>query len=106
MGDPQTAISYFDLGTKTSSNPDYFIYHKSNYIRELGRHEEAVEIMDHLLAQDPSRVDYIFHKTNSLRALGQQQEAYDLLMQASEMQSNNSLFTEQAEEVMGSIKKE
>lgn len=105
MKDSQTAISYFDLGSKRSSRSDFFTYQKSNFIRELSRHEEAVGIMNHLLAQDSRRVDYIFHKTNSLRALGQLQEAYDLLIQASEMQPNNSLFKEQAEEVMRSIKK-
>lgn len=89
------ALAFFDSGAK-SNNSAFFLYHKSNYLRELNQHAEAIVIMDELLAKHPTRVDYLFHKANSLRNLGEYQKAYEAMVQASKLQPQNNLFMEQA----------
>lgn len=93
--DVEQALVYFDLGAK-SNNQVFFLYHKSNYLREMNRHPEALAIMNKLLANNPTRVDYLFHKANSLRSLGKHQEAYEAMMQARRLQPENDLFLEHA----------
>lgn len=90
------ALDYFLKGASQTTTY-YFDYHRSNYLRELGRHEEAVVLMDELLAQYPDRTDFMFHKANSLRTLGRHQEAYDTMILADQTQGQNPLFKEQAE---------
>ena len=92
----EEVLEYFKLGASKIKGY-YFDYHRSNYLRELGRHEEAVILMDELLAVYPSRTDFMFHKANSLRTLGRHQEAYDTLVKAADIQPQNPLFMEQAE---------
>lgn len=92
----EEALDYFKLGASKTKGY-YFDYHRSNYLRELGRHEEAVELMDELLGTYPGRTDFMFHKANSLRTLGRHQEAYDTMIEAAEVQPQNPLFMEQAE---------
>ena len=92
----EEALEYFKTGASKTEGY-YFDYHRSNYLRELGRHEEAVELMDELLEKYPGRTDFMFHKANSLRTLERHQEAYDTMIEAAEVQPQNPLFMEQAE---------
>lgn len=89
------ALYYFDVGIKESKRPEFFLYHKSNFLREIGEHEAAINIMDELLSNDSLRVDYLFHKSNSLISLGNYDLAYEVMTIAKEIQPNNSLFEEQ-----------
>lgn len=100
LGEVDASLAYFEQGANSSPRPDFFLYHQSNYLRELGRHEEAIAIMDLLLSKEADRVDYMFHKANSLRTLGRQQEARDLLLHANDLQPANSLFKEQAQQIV------
>lgn len=100
LGEVEASLKYFEKGVSSSQRPEFFLYHQSNYLRELGRHEEAIAIMDLLLAKDKERVDYMFHKANSLRALGQQRAAHEVLLQADQLQPINTLFKEQAQQIM------
>ena len=100
LGEVKASLKYFEKGVRSSQRPEFFLYHQSNYLRELGRHEEAIAIMDLLLAKDKERVDYMFHKANSLRALGQQRAAHEVLLQADQLQPINTLFKEQAQQIM------
>lgn len=90
------ALNYFVIGAEKTEGY-YFDYHRSNYLRELGRHEEAVKLMDALLETYPRRTDFMFHKSNSLRTLQRHQEAYNTMIKAAEIQPQNPLFMEQAE---------
>lgn len=92
----EEALEYFLIGAKKTTGY-YFDYHRSNYLRELGRHEEAVVLMDELLASYPDRTDFMFHKANSLRTLGRHEEAYQTMINADRIQPQNPLFAEQAE---------
>lgn len=91
------ALGYFKLGA-TLDGSDFYPYHQSNYLRELGRHAEAVQLMADLLQKNPQRVDYMFHKANSLRTLGNHQEAHDMMVEASRIQPTNQLFQEHLNE--------
>lgn len=82
------ALNYFKIGAERTKGY-YFDYHRSNYLRELGRHEEAVILMDELLADYPDRTDFMFHKASSLRTLQRHQEAYDTMIKAAEIQPQN-----------------
>lgn len=96
QGKVEETLAYFKLGA--ARTPDYYFdYHRSNYLRELGRHEEAVALMDELLIEYPKRTDFMFHKANSLRTLGDHQAAYDTMIEAATIQPQNPLFMEQAE---------
>lgn len=90
---PENALSYLEEGERLSGNR-FFYYHKTNLLRKLGRHEEAIEIINHLLAEAPHRVDYMFHKANSLRSLGMTDEALEVLRRADAIMPQNSLFKE------------
>jgi hypothetical protein len=96
QGKVEEALAYFKLGAARTTDY-YFDYHRSNYLRELGRHEEAVALMDKLLTEYPKRTDFMFHKANSLRTLGDHQAAYDTMIEAATIQPQNPLFMEQAE---------
>ncbi len=96
QGKVAEALAYFKLGASKTSDY-YFDYHRSNYLRELGRHEEAVALMDELLTKYPKRTDFMFHKANSLRTLKEHQAAYDTMLEAAKIQPQNPLFIEQAE---------
>lgn len=98
LGHKQAALSYFDKGAKQDQGI-FFSYHKSNYLRELGEHEAAIEVMDTLLKKNPNRVDYMFHKANSLRSIGKLQLAVETLEQAAQLVPENELYQEQAEQV-------
>lgn len=90
----EEALSSFDKAIAMSAGNEktFYVYHKSNYLRELGMHEEAIQVMDSLLADDPKRYDYMFHKANSLRSLGKHQEALDTMNTAIEIVPTASLF--------------
>lgn len=94
---PEGALDFFDLGSKEGQS-DYFKYHKSNYLRELGHHKKAISVMDELLKEDPKRVDYMFHKANSLRTLGRHEEAYQEMELADKLMPQNELFKEHAQQ--------
>nr|WP_316047129.1 tetratricopeptide repeat protein [Planococcus glaciei] len=81
-------------GGKKSPLPSFFLYHKSNYLRELGFHTEAVKVMEQLLERLPDRPDFLFHKANSLRSTGKHQEAIQAMDQALALDPANELFTE------------
>ena len=95
----EKAMEYYDL-----NDQDYFKYHKSNYLRELGRHEQAIELMDQLLDKNPKRVDYKFHKANSLRTLGRHEEALKEMNEATDLMPQNILFKEHAQQSATLIK--
>lgn len=95
----EKAIEYYDL-----NDEDYFKYHKSNYLRELGCHEQAIEVMNELLVKNPKRVDYKFHKANSLRSLGRHEEALKEMNEAAEFMPQNILFKEHAQQSLILIK--
>lgn len=95
----EKALQYYDL-----NDENYFKYHKSNYLRELGRHEQAIEVMNELLLKNPKRVDYKFHKANSLRSLGRHIEALEEMNEASELMPQNNLFKEHAQQSLSLIK--
>lgn len=99
-------LDYFDLGIKESKRPEFFLYHKSNFLREIGEHEAAIEVMDALLEKEPLRVDYLFHKSNSFISLGQYDLAYKVMAHAHDIQPSNSLFVDQLEQLEGLIIKE
>lgn len=102
----QEVLAYFDLGINESKNPEFFKYHKSNFLRELGEHQVAINIMDELLLLDPLRVDYLFHKSNSLISLGKLDDAYEVMRVARDIQPNNSLFEDQMQQLEELIIKE
>ena len=96
----EKAIEAFNIG----SNNEYLQYHLSNYLRELNRHEEAINVMDSLLKNNPKRVDYMFHKANSLRTLNQHKKAYEEMVKAYEIMPNNELFREHSEQSLSLMK--
>ncbi|MGY3703267.1 hypothetical protein BW731_02865 [Vagococcus martis] len=102
----QEVLAYFDLGINESKNPEFFKYHKSNFLREIGEHQVAINIMDELLFLDPLRVDYLFHKSNSLISLGKLDDAYEVMRVARDIQPNNSLFEDQMQQLEELIIKE
>lgn len=102
----QEVLAYFDLGINESKNPEFFKYHKSNFLREIGEHQAAINIMDELLLLNPLRVDYLFHKSNSLISLGKLDDAYEVMRVARDIQSNNSLFEDQMQQLEELIIKE
>ena len=85
-------LAEYDAGIVKSSRPDFFRYHKSNYLREMGMHEEAVNQMRILLKNDPRRYDYSFHLANSLRSLGKHEEAVEAIENAIENDPRNPLY--------------
>ena len=93
------AMEYYNL-----NDQDYFKYHKSNYLRELGRHNEAIQVMNELLVMNPKRVDYKFHKANSLRSLGRHEEALKEMNEAIELMPQKILFKEHAQQSAKLIK--
>lgn len=102
----QEVLAYFDLGINESKNPEFFKYHKSNFLREIGEHQVAINIMDELLLLNPLRVDYLFHKSNSLISLGKLDDAYEVMRVARDIQPNNSLFEDQMQQLEELIIKE
>ncbi|ALS02772.1 hypothetical protein ATZ33_15715 [Enterococcus silesiacus] len=93
MGDIDRALQIYDQAIITDRS-FFYRYHKSNLLRELGRHEEAVKMMDDLLEDYPERVDFYFHKANSLRSLNRHQEAVKAMDRAIQLNPENPLFSE------------
>lgn len=93
MGEIDQALQVYDPAIETDTS-FFYRYHKSNFLRELGRHEEAVKMMDNLLEDYPDRVDFYFHKANSLRSLNRHQEAAEAMEQAIQLNPENPLFSE------------
>ncbi|EOL44593.1 ankyrin repeat domain-containing protein [Enterococcus caccae] len=93
IGDIEHALQTYDQAIKTDRS-FFYRYHKSNFLRELGRHEEAVKMMDNLLEDYPERVDFYFHKANSLRSLNRHQEAITAMECAIQLNPENPLFSE------------
>lgn len=93
MGATEQALQVYDQAIATDQS-FFYRYHKSNFLRELGRHEEAVQLMDNLLADYPERVDFYFHKANSLRSLNRHQEAIQAMERAVQIDPENPLFSE------------
>ena len=93
MGDIDRALQIYDQAIITDKS-FFYRYHKSNLLRELGRHEEAVKMMDDLLEDYPERVDFYFHKANSLRSLNRHQEAVKAMDRAIQLNPENPLFSE------------
>ncbi|MEI5993588.1 ankyrin repeat domain-containing protein [Candidatus Enterococcus mansonii] len=93
MGEINSALQVYDQAIETDSS-FFYRYHKSNFLRELGQHEEAIKIMDNLLEDDPDRVDFYFHKANSLRSLNRHQEAIEAMERAIQINPANPLFSE------------
>lgn len=96
---PEKALDYLDEGVR-STNSEFLRYHKTNFLRKLGRHKEAVEETDRLLDELPNRVDYLFHKANSLKSLGNTAAAIKTLSQAKLIMPQNPLFEEQMNRLM------
>ncbi|EOH94549.1 hypothetical protein UAW_02275 [Enterococcus haemoperoxidus ATCC BAA-382] len=93
IGEIDRALQIYDQAIKTDQG-FFYRYHKSNFLRELGRHEEAVKMMDDLLKDYPRRVDFYFHKANSLRSLNRHQEAIEAMERAIQLNPENPLFSE------------
>jgi len=89
---PQLALVEFDNGIAAKPESPFVLYHKSNYLRELGMHEEAVDTMTQLLSQQPHRYDYSFHRANSLRSLGRHDEAIVAIEHAIKHDERNGLY--------------
>ncbi|AQP53544.1 hypothetical protein CBF34_00310 [Vagococcus penaei] len=98
QGAVEPALAYFDLGIEQTDS-DFFSYHKANYLRDLGRHQEAIILMEQLLEKQPKRVDYLFHLANSLSQLGQFEAARTTLLKAAILQPDNPLFVEQVKNI-------
>ena len=81
----------------------FFLYHQTNYLRELGRHQDALAGMAILLEADPQRPDYYFHQANSYRSLGNHQAAADAMTKAIELSPTNPLFHEHQEQSLASL---
>ncbi|PFG56279.1 hypothetical protein ATG66_2608 [Vibrio sp. ES.051] len=88
----EQALAEFDLGIAANPRSPFVRYHKSNYLRELGMHQTAVETMYQLLAAEPSRYDYSFHLSNSLRSLGRHSEAVCAIENAITHDYTNALY--------------
>lgn len=93
MGAIEQALQVYDQAIETDRS-FFYRYHKSNFLRELGHHEDAVQLMDNLLADYPERVDFYFHKANSLRSLSRHQEAIEAMERAIQIEPGNPLFSE------------
>lgn len=93
IGEIDRALQIYDQAIKTDQG-FFYRYHKSNFLRELGRHEEAVKLMADLLKDYPRRVDFYFHKANSLRSLNRHQEAIEAMERAIQLNPENPLFSE------------
>lgn len=100
---PEKALDYLDGGA-SSTNSRFLRYHKTNFLRKLGRHKEAIEETDRLLDELPNRVDYMFHKANSLRSLGNTVAAIEVLSQARVIMPQNPLFEEKMNRLMNKEK--
>lgn len=94
------ALAEFDKAIALAPTDTFFMYHKSNYLREFGRHEEAVDVMNQLLMLEPKRYDFSFHKANSLRSLDRHQEAIDAIENAIANDPTNPLYTTHKEKSM------
>lgn len=92
----EQALKYFELRARNSEGY-FFDYHQSNYLRELGMHREAIEIIIRLLSIYPYRTNSMFHTENSLAVLKQYQDAYNMMVDASKIQPQNPLFTNKIE---------
>lgn len=92
MKKPEEALNEYDKACELNPNETFYHYHKSNYLRELGRHEEAVMEMNKLLALQPTRYDFSFHKANSLRSLGKHEEAIEAIENAIANDPTNPLY--------------
>lgn len=97
------AFEYLDKGIE-SSDAYFYRYHKTNFLRDTGKHEEALIEMARLLKEYPERVDFLFHQANSLESLGKIEAAIETLHLADRYQKNNKLFIEQASRLEMSIK--
>ncbi|WP_428776432.1 CDC27 family protein, partial [Vibrio sp.] len=86
------ALAEFDKGIQANPQSGFVRYHKSNYLREIGYHEQAVQEMDALLAELPHRYDYSFHKANSLRSLGRHEQAICAIENAITHDVSNALY--------------
>lgn len=106
QGNRTQARYYFEQGIEQSANKTFYRYHYSNFLREIGAHEEAIAIMDQLLVTDPTRVDYLFHKANSYRSLAMHHAAYETMIEAQRIQPNNPLYAEHAQQSQDLIEKE
>ncbi|MBO0440759.1 ankyrin repeat domain-containing protein [Candidatus Enterococcus ikei] len=103
MGEVDKALQTYDQAIKTDQS-FFYRYHKSNFLRELGRHEEAIQLMDRLIKDYPNRVDFYFHKANSLRSLNRHQEAIEAMEQAIKINPENPLFSEHLEQSLQLVK--
>lgn len=103
---PKLALAEFDNGIAAQPESPFVLYHKSNYLRELGMHEEAVDAMTLLLSQKPHRYDYSFHRANSLRSLGRHDEAIVAIENAIKHDEYNGLYYQhkvKSLEIMGQL---
>lgn len=87
----EEALFYFDLGIKNDVT-DFYLYQKSNYLREIGQHQVAINVMEELLDKDPQRTDYMFHASNSYQALNDFKEAYHWMEKATNLEPKTTLF--------------
>lgn len=104
QGDLTAALELLEKGI-SKTNTYFFRYQKSNFLRDMGRHQEAILEMDQLLLEYPERVDFLFHRANSLEVVGELEEAVASLVVANKYQPSNKLFTEQVKRIKN-IKKE
>lgn len=93
QGNLVEALSFLDQGIE-ETNTYFYRYQKSNFLRDAGKHEEALVEMNYLLQTYPERVDFLFHQANSLEYLGNKKQAIDSLQLAHDIQSENPLFLE------------
>ncbi|MGX7420519.1 ankyrin repeat domain-containing protein [Carnobacterium gallinarum] len=93
INQPEKVLATYDKAIAASQ--DYFFrYHKSNFLRDQGRHEEALVEMDQLVATYPDRTDFYFHQANSFRSSGHHQAAIKAMDEAIKRQPTNPLFSE------------
>lgn len=88
----EQALTEFDLGIAANPESPFVRYHKSNYLRELGMHDVAVDTMRQLLVAEPNRYDYSFHLANSLRSLGKHSAAICAIENAITHDYTNALY--------------
>ncbi|MGY3765676.1 ankyrin repeat domain-containing protein [Vagococcus vulneris] len=91
QGRVEEALSFFKYGAE-NTNTYFYDYQQTNYLRELGKHQEAVNLTETLLAKYPSRVDFMFHLANSLTTIGENEKAQEILKKAATIQPTNNLF--------------
>lgn len=78
-GDPLRALKYSEKGLEYNKNNIDLLFVKVKSLNLLKRHEEALQILNHLLSKDGNNPNYLREKILTLRLLKRDNEAKEIL---------------------------